>query len=471
MTSHDRCPDEETPLLLGKTKTPLPWSQLSLVLTSLLAEPFASAYIFPFINQLIGELGITGGDDRKIGYYAGLIESLFFVTQALTTWQWCRLSDFIGRRPVILTGLLGLTVSTFAFGLSRTLGTLIISRCIAGVLNGNIGVMKSMLGDLTDHTNMAQVFTLVPAIFCIGLTIAPLFGGALAKPQDRWPDVFQGEFWATYPYFLPSLVAGCFTLLTFFICAIFLKESLPSKTGKKPPLDSPANENPPENPPTSDAQPVPMSTILKTYSVMLPIINYGLLGLIDIGIFVLLPLFCSSPIEIGGLGLPPPIIGTFLAVFGIVDGSVQALFCATLIEWLGAKTLFSWAILFFYPAILLFPIMSAVVIAQGTVGPTIGILLVMQLISLVLMDLAFPVIFIFVTRAAPNKQSLGSVNGLSQSLVSTARAIGPALTTSLFAASKQYNILGGNLVYVVLAILTTFLVILSRRLPALKDEE
>ena len=53
-------------------------------------------------------------------------ESLFFATQALTTWQWSRLSDFIGRRPVILLGLLGLSVSNFAFGLSRTLGTLII---------------------------------------------------------------------------------------------------------------------------------------------------------------------------------------------------------------------------------------------------------------------------------------------------------------------------------------------------------
>lgn len=53
-------------------------------------------------------------------------ESLFFVTQALTTWQWSRLSDFVGRRPVILIGLLGLSVSNFAFGLSRTLTTLII---------------------------------------------------------------------------------------------------------------------------------------------------------------------------------------------------------------------------------------------------------------------------------------------------------------------------------------------------------
>ena len=81
------------------------------------------------------------------------------------------------------------------------------------------------------------------------------------------------------------------------------------------------------------------------------------------------------------------------------------------------------------------------------------------------------VIFVFVTRAAPNKRSLGSVNGLSQSFTSAARAIGPALATSLFAISKEYNVLGGNFVYVILLILTTLLVELSRRLPDLKDEE
>ena len=110
------------------------------------------------------------------------------------------------------------------------------------MFNGNSGVMKSILGDITDHTNMVQAFSIIPAIFSIGATIAcvwltdwcdvlkltlpfsPLYGGALVKPQERWPDIFRSEFWATYPYFLPSLVSGCFTLAIFLVCAIFLKE-------------------------------------------------------------------------------------------------------------------------------------------------------------------------------------------------------------------------------------------------------
>jgi hypothetical protein len=134
-----------------------------------------------------------------------------------------------------------------------------------------------------------------------------------------------------------------------------------------------------------------MSTLLKTPSVMIPIANYGTLGLLDIGLPILMPLFYSSPIEIGGLGFSPSVIGTFLATFGIVDGIVQALFTEKFIKWFGAKKVFCWAVLCFYPMILLFPVMSAVAIAQGKVGPIIWMLLVVQLIFMVLVDLSFGV--------------------------------------------------------------------------------
>jgi len=267
------------------------------------------------------------------------------------------------------------------------------------------------------------------------------------------------------------LISGCFILFAFSICALFLKESSPSKTGKQPQSENPTVESHEENLPTNDARPVSMSTLLTTYSVMIPIINYGMLGLMDIGIYVLLPLFYSSPVGIGGLGFSPPVIGTLFATFGLVDSCVQGLFAPTMIKRFGAKKLFCWAVLWFYPLTLLFPLMSAVVTTQGRVGPITWVLLFVQLLCIVFIDLAYTVVFILVTRAAPNRLSLGSVNGLNQSLSSIARAIGPVLTTSLFAASKQYNILGGNFVYVIMAMLATILVALSRRLPELEEEE
>lgn len=67
--------DELSPLLSTskRPRTPLPRLQLAILLLIQFAEPISSMSIYPYINQLIGELDITGGDKRKIGYYAGLI--------------------------------------------------------------------------------------------------------------------------------------------------------------------------------------------------------------------------------------------------------------------------------------------------------------------------------------------------------------------------------------------------------------
>jgi hypothetical protein len=70
-----------------------------------------------------------------------------------------------------------------------------------------------------------------------------------------------------------------------------------------------------------------------------------------------------------------------------------------------------------------------------------------------------------VTSAAPNKRSLGTTNGVSQTSVSIARAIAPALATSLFSFSAEHDLLGGYAVYVVFFVLSCFALLLALRLP------
>ena len=77
----------------------------------------------------------------------------------------------------------------------------------------------------------------------------------------------------------------------------------------------------------------------------------------------------------------------------------------------------------------------------------------------------------FVTASAPNKRSLGATNGLSQMTVSIARAIGPAMSTSLFSFSVENNIFGGFGVYVVFVILSVLALRLATRLPSKIWEE
>jgi len=153
-------------------------------------EPITATVIFPFIFRLVNETGITKGNEDRTGYYAGIIvcpfllaslytslhdqsgqESTFFLVETLFVLQWGRLSDKIGRKPVVLIGLLGLTLSMLCFGLSRTFPALVASRSLVGLLNGNVGVLKSMLGEITDDTNAAQGFAFLPIVWSTGSTI------------------------------------------------------------------------------------------------------------------------------------------------------------------------------------------------------------------------------------------------------------------------------------------------------------
>jgi len=58
-------------------------------------------------------------------------ESLFFATEALTVYQWSRTSDRIGRKPVLIIGLIGTMLSMLSFGLSRTFFALVVRSAFA----------------------------------------------------------------------------------------------------------------------------------------------------------------------------------------------------------------------------------------------------------------------------------------------------------------------------------------------------
>jgi hypothetical protein len=73
LISHDDA-NEQTAIPRPK-RTPLPKISLFIVFLIQSSEPITATVIYPFINKFVRDTGVTGGDERKTGYFAGVIVS------------------------------------------------------------------------------------------------------------------------------------------------------------------------------------------------------------------------------------------------------------------------------------------------------------------------------------------------------------------------------------------------------------
>lgn len=237
-------------------------------------------------------------------------------------------------------------------------------------------------------------------------------------------------------------------------------------------------------------EPFPLRKLIIHKPLVISISNYILLAFLSIAVFALLPLFCAMPLEIGGLDLDPPKIGYIIGSYGAASAIFQLMFFSRIVHYLGAGKSFVMSMSTLIPIFLLFPVINTAAVAFGMQSPLVWALIAILISCAIVSDMSYGVfwarsiifpftdfvllglIFMFVTASAPNKGSLGATNGLAQSVVSIARAIGPAFSTSLFSFSVQHKILRGFGVYAFLLVLSIGAVFLATRLPSkLWDEE
>ncbi|OZJ06400.1 hypothetical protein BZG36_00665 [Bifiguratus adelaidae] len=223
--------------LLLEAETPLPRLAMFILSVVIFSEPLSSTILLPFIYFMVRDFHV-GGDEREIGFYAGLLSSSFFLAQFCTSIFWGRMSDLYGRRPVILIGLMGNSLSVMLFGLSKTFVMAVAARMLCGILNGNVGVAKSVLGEITDHTNQARAFSVFGLCWGVGMVAGPILGGFLAEPALRFPLLFDTPFWRAYPYFLPCLVSSIGSFVGWLVAFAYFKETHPLLLKRNPSLDS-----------------------------------------------------------------------------------------------------------------------------------------------------------------------------------------------------------------------------------------
>ncbi|KAK7927169.1 hypothetical protein PG985_004167 [Apiospora marii] len=205
---------------------PFPRRQMLVLAICRICEPIAFMGIFPYVYYMVKDFHITD-DHNKISFYAGLVTSAFTFAEFSTGFLWGRLSDRVGRKPVLLTGLMGTAVSVLIFGFAQNLWVALAARAVGGLLNGNMGVLQSTVTELvTAKEHRPRAFTMMPIVWCIGSIIGPMIGGALAKPCETYPDLFaKGSVWDAYPYLLPNLFSAFVVLVGVVTGFLFLEET------------------------------------------------------------------------------------------------------------------------------------------------------------------------------------------------------------------------------------------------------
>ncbi len=141
----------------------------------------------------------------------GLLSTSFSLMQFLFAPFWGRLSDRIGRRPVILIGLMGSAISYAMFALADSLPALFVARCLAGIAGANVSTAQAFIADVTTPDNRARGMGMIGAAFGLGFIFGPAIGGFLS----RWG------------YAAPPWFAAGISLANFGLAIVLLPESSP----------------------------------------------------------------------------------------------------------------------------------------------------------------------------------------------------------------------------------------------------
>ncbi|KAI1339155.1 major facilitator superfamily domain-containing protein [Xylariaceae sp. FL0016] len=205
---------------------PFPMRQMMVLAICRICEPIAFMGIFPYIYFMIEDFHITD-DTSKISFYAGMVTSAFTLAEFSTGLLWGRVSDKIGRKPVLLTGLIGTALSVLVFGFAPNLTVALIARAIGGLLNGNMGVLQTTVAELiTVKEHQPRAYTIMPVVWCLGSIVGPAIGGALARPCISYPSLFMpGTIWDRYPYLLPNLFSAFIVVIGVVNGILFLEET------------------------------------------------------------------------------------------------------------------------------------------------------------------------------------------------------------------------------------------------------
>jgi predicted MFS family arabinose efflux permease len=113
--------------------------------------------------------------------WVGLLSTGYSLMQFVFAPIWGRLSDRIGRRPVLLASIGMTAVAFLLYGVAGSFGVLLVSRLFAGAATANIAIAQAYVADVTPPEGRARGMGVIGAAFGLGFVLGPAIGGVLSS--------------------------------------------------------------------------------------------------------------------------------------------------------------------------------------------------------------------------------------------------------------------------------------------------
>jgi hypothetical protein len=135
---------------------PFPVWQITILCYASIVEPLAFYIIFPYISEMVERVG--NQLPENVGFWTGIIESLFSILQMVLIMFYGRIADHWGRKPVLVFSLTGIGAASALFGMSSTLWQMVIFRCLAGFFAGSSATIRAMLSENCTKATQGKAF-------------------------------------------------------------------------------------------------------------------------------------------------------------------------------------------------------------------------------------------------------------------------------------------------------------------------
>lgn len=165
---------------------------------------------------VIPQLGIYASEFGASEFLVGVLASTYSAMGFLFTPFWGRLSDRIGRRPVLLYSIFGTAIGYVLFAFAHTMPLLFAARIIDGMTGGNISVAQAYLSDVTPPEKRSKTFGMLGAAFGVGFAVGPAVGAGIA----HLPGIWGGNFGI-------GMFTAALAFANWFFAWKFLPETLP----------------------------------------------------------------------------------------------------------------------------------------------------------------------------------------------------------------------------------------------------